>query len=84
LGHYKESLPITGLSYSLRHIAHTNNGFFKLAEALLQIHSCFFSHSIKLLPFLLSASGTVSLHYPPKMSEFNSHMRQKAYYRNLK
>jgi len=30
-------------SYSLRHIGHThtNNGFFKLVEALLQIHLCF-------------------------------------------
>jgi len=28
--------------------SHTNNGFFKLVEALLQINSCFFSHSIKL------------------------------------
>jgi len=28
--------------------SHTNNGFLKLVEALLQIYSCFFSHSIKL------------------------------------
>jgi len=36
LGHHKESLPITGLIYSLRHIGHdhTKNGFFKLVEAL--------------------------------------------------
>ena len=36
------------LSYSLGHVdqSHTNNGFFKLVEPLLQIYSCFFSHSI--------------------------------------
>jgi len=28
--------------------SHTNNGFFTFVEALLQIYSCFFSHSIKL------------------------------------
>ena len=28
--------------------SHTNNGFFKLVEALLQIYSCFFSHSMEL------------------------------------
>jgi len=27
--------------------SHTNNGFFKLVEALLQIYSGFFSHSMK-------------------------------------
>ena len=35
-------------SYGNRTRVHTNNGFFKLVEALLQIHSCLFSHSIKL------------------------------------
>jgi len=64
MSHHKESLPISG-SYSLRHIAHTNNGFFKLVEALLQIHSCFFSHSIKLRSLPLSAV-TVSLDYLPR------------------
>jgi len=34
---------------------HTNNGFFKLVEAFLQIHSCFFSHSAKLRGLPLSA-----------------------------
>jgi len=33
----------------------TNNGFFKLVEAFLQIHSSFFSHSAKLLGLPLSA-----------------------------
>jgi len=35
-------------------IGHTNNGFFKLVEAMLQIHSCFFSHSVKLCGLPLS------------------------------
>jgi len=41
------------LSYLLKHIGRTHNltqysnGFVKLVEALLQIHSCFFSHSMK-------------------------------------
>jgi len=57
--------------------SHTNNGFFKFVEALLQIHSCFFSHSVKLrgLPPL---AVTISLNYLPKMIEFPSHMRQNA------
>jgi len=38
------------------------------AETLLQIHSCFFSHSIKQRVLLLSAV-TVSLHHLSKMSE---------------
>jgi len=28
--------------------SHTHNGFFKLVEALPQIYSCFFSHTIEL------------------------------------
>jgi len=34
-------------SLTFRHIGHTrtNNGFFKLVEALLWTHSCFFSQS---------------------------------------
>jgi len=35
-----------------------------------------FSHSVKLRAFRLSAV-TVSLHYLPQMSAFNSHMRDK-------
>jgi len=53
--------------------SHTNNGLFKLVEALLQIYSCFFkfSHSIKLQYTWLTAisSVAVSLHY--RMSVFN-------------
>ena len=51
--------------------------------AMLRFHAFFFSHSIKLRAIPLSAD-TVSLHYLPKMSAFNSHMRQNANYRNLK
>ena len=48
--------------------SHTNNGFFKLVEALLHIYSCFFSHSVKLQYTWLTAisSVTVSLHYLPR------------------
>jgi len=69
LAHDNQSLPIT-VGYSLRHIGHTNNGFFKLVEVLLQIHSGFFSSSIKL--------RGLSLYYLPKMSQCNSHMPQNA------
>jgi len=45
-----------------------------LVEALLQIHSSFFSHIVNLRGFPLSAV-TVSLHYLQKMSgAFNGHM----------
>ena len=54
-----------------------------VSAAMLLFHSCFFSHSITLRALLLSAV-TVLLHYLPKMSMFNSHIRQKAYYHNLK
>jgi len=47
------------------------------AEALLQIHPCFLSHSIKQRVLPLSAVA-VSLHHLPKMSEVNSHMRKNA------
>jgi len=52
--------------YSLRHIAHThtNNGFFKLVQALLQIRSCFFLRSTKLRALPLPPV-TASLHYLP-------------------
>jgi len=57
------------LSYSLKHIGHTHfhtsNGAFKLAEALLEIHSSFFSHSIITWTFPLSAV-TAALHYLPR------------------
>ena len=54
--------------------SHTN-GFLKLVQALLQIHPCFFSHSIKQQVLLLSAVA-VSLHHLPKMSEVSSHMQK--------
>jgi len=46
---------------------HTNNGFFKLVEALLQIQSSFFSYNMKLRG-LPSLAVTVSLHYLPRQS----------------
>ena len=45
----------TQADWSLVTLTHTNNGFFKLVEALLQIHSCFFSQSVKLRGSPLSA-----------------------------
>jgi len=47
------------------HLGYTNNGFFKLLEAFLPIHSCFFSHRIKVgdLPLL---AVTVWLLYLPR------------------
>ena len=59
---YKCSLP-------LRHIGHTrtNNGVFKLVEALLQTHSCFFSQSTNLMYVSYRYEDvTVSLHYLPR------------------
>jgi len=48
--------------------SHTNNECFKLVEALLQIYSCFFSHTIGYNYTWLAAisSFTVSLHYLPR------------------
>ena len=48
--------------------SHTNNECFKLVEALLQIYSCFFSHTIGYNYTWLAAisSLTVSLHYLPR------------------
>jgi len=45
--------------------SHTENGYFTLVDALLQIHSDFFSHCIKLHGLPLSAV-TVSLHHLPR------------------
>jgi len=45
--------------------SHTNSAFFKIVEALLQIHSCFFSRSTNLRGLPLIAV-TVSLHYLPR------------------
>jgi len=38
---------------NLATLSRINNGFFNLVETLLQIHSYFFSHSIKLRVFPL-------------------------------
>jgi len=67
---------------TLRHIGHTrtNNGFFKLVEALLQTHSCFFSQSAN-VP--LSACHWLAA-LPAKMCAFNSLMQENACYRNIK
>ena len=56
----------------------TNNGFFKIAEALLQFHACFVSHSVKLRAFRLSGV-TVALPYMPQMSAINGFMRLNTY-----
>jgi len=59
---------------------HTNNRFFKVVEALLQIHSCFVFTQNKTM-------WTVSLHSATcsKMYKFKRHMQQYANYRsNLK
>ena len=54
-------------SLTLRHIGHTrtNNGFFKLVEALLQTHSCFFSQ-VQMYVAYPYQHVTVSLHYLPR------------------
>jgi len=46
-------------------------------EALLKIHPCFFSNSMRQRVLPLS-TVTVSLHHLPKMSEVNRHMRKNA------
>jgi len=84
----QNELDHAGLSYSLTHIghsqSHTKNGYFTLVNALLYIHSGFFSHSMKLRSLPLSAV-TVSLHYLRYLrSTASSNMRQNAYYPNLK
>ena len=55
--------------------SHTNNGFFKLVEALLQIYSCFFSHSIKLCEAYRYQQCHCLAAKPAKMFVFNSHMQ---------
>jgi len=70
---------------TLRHIghSHTNNGFFKLVEALLQTHSCFFSQSTNVRGLPPSAFHCLAA-LPAKMCAFNSLMQQNACYRNVK
>ena len=72
-------------SLTLRHIGHTrtNNGFFKLVEALLQIHSCFFSQSINVRVLPISACHCLAA-LLAKMCAFNSLMQQNACHRNIK
>jgi len=71
-------------SLTLKHIGHTraNNGFFKLVEALLQTHSCFFSQSTNARGLPLSACHCLAA-LPAKMSAFNSLMQQTTCYRNI-
>jgi len=68
-------------SFTLGHIGHTrtNNGFFKLVEALLQIHSCFFSQSTNARGLPLSACHCLAA-LPAKMCAFKSLMQQNACY----
>jgi len=72
-------------SLTLRHIGHTrtNNGFFKLVEALLRTHSCFFSQSTNVRGLPLSACHCLAA-LPAKMCAFSSLMQENACYRNLK
>jgi len=70
---------------TLRDIGHTptNNGFFKIVEALLQTHSYFFSQSTNVRGLPLSACHCLAA-LPPKMCAFNSLMQKNACYRNIK
>ena len=66
-------------SLTFRHIGHTrtNNGFFKLVEALLQTHSWFFSQSTNvrgLVGLSLSACHCRAA-LPAKICAFNSVMQ---------
>jgi len=72
-------------SLTLRHIGRTriNNGLFKLMEALLQIHSCFFSQSINVCNLPLSACHCLAA-LTAKMCAFNRLMQQNACYRDIK
>jgi len=72
-------------SLTLRHIGHTptNNGFFKLVEALLETHPGFFSQNINVRGFPLSACHCLAS-LPAKMSAFHSFMQQNACHRNIK
>jgi len=55
--------------------SHTNNGFFKLVKALLQIYSCFFSHSTKLYVVYRYQQCHCLAALPAKISVFNYHMQ---------
>jgi len=62
--------------YSLGHVdqSHTNNVFFKLVEALLQIYSCFFSRSIN-YTWLTAISSHCLAALHAKISVFNIHIQ---------
>jgi len=66
-------------SLTLRHIGHTrtNNGFFKLVEALLQTHSCFFSQRTNVRGLPLSACYCL-VALPDEICAFKSLMQQNA------
>ena len=66
---------------TLRHTGNTrtNNGFFKLVEALLQTHSCFFSQNTNVRGLPRSAGHCLGA-LPAKMCAFNSPMQQNACY----
>ena len=72
-------------SLTLRHIGHTptNDGFFKLVEALLYTHSCLFSQNINVRGLPLSACHCLAA-LSTKTSAFNSLMQQNACHRNIK
>jgi len=73
-------------SLTLRHIGHTrtNNGCFKLVEALLVwTHSCFISESINVRDLPLSGCHCLAA-LPAKTCAFNSLMQQNACHRNIK
>ena len=72
-------------SLTLRHIGHTptNDGFFKLVEALLKTHPCLFSQSINVSGLPLSSCHCLAA-LPAKTSVFNSLMQQNACHRNIK
>jgi len=55
--------------------SHNNNGFLKLVEALLQIYSCLFSHSVKLYVVYRYQQCHCLAALPAKMSMCNSHMQ---------
>jgi len=66
-------------SLALRHISHThtNNGFFKLVEALLQTQPCFFSQRTNVRGLPLSACHCLAV-LPTEMCAFKSLMQQNA------
>jgi len=56
-------------------VSYYKNGFFKLVEALLQIYSCFFSHSIKLYVAYRYEQCHCLAALPTKMSVFKSYIQ---------